>query len=178
MDKYLFFDTETTGIDLSSRIVELAWVVYSADGKKIKSKSYIIKPDDFIIPEESSKIHGITTKIAKKDGFNLMDVLQTFKHSIIKYKISRIISHNINFDINMIMEECERTECYDFKEFINSRNILIGCTMLKGQKFMKVDKYPKLEELYEYLFKKPLKQEHRALSDTKTSAKCYFKMKK
>ena len=74
--------------------------------------------------------------------------------------------------------ECKRTECYDFKEFVNSRKIKLDCSMLKGQKFMKVDKYPKLEELYKHLFKKELNQDHRALSDTKACAKCYFKIKK
>jgi len=39
MHNFLFFDTETTGVDLdSSRIVELAWLVCSPDGKEIKSK--------------------------------------------------------------------------------------------------------------------------------------------
>jgi DNA polymerase III epsilon subunit-like protein len=179
MNNFLFFDTETTGVDLgSSRIVELAWLVYSPDGKKIKGKSYLIKPNGFKIPKESTKIHGISTKEALKTGKNLKDVLVTFKHYVEKYNISRIISHNIEFDINMIMNECKRTECYDFKEFVNSRKIKLDCSMLKGQKFMKVDKYPKLEELYKHLFKKELNQDHRALSDTKACAKCYFKIKK
>ena len=50
MRNFLFFDTETTGIDLgSSRIVELAWLVCSPDGKEIKSKNYLIKPNGFKI---------------------------------------------------------------------------------------------------------------------------------
>ena len=68
---YLFFDTETTGLpkrynapmdDLDNwpRLVQVAWILFDEEGKEIVSNSYIVRPEGFIIPKESSLIHGIT----------------------------------------------------------------------------------------------------------------------
>ena len=45
-----------------------------------------------------------------------------------------------------------------------------------GKKFMKLNKSPKLIELYKFLFNKEFIQEHRALSDCVACADCYFSM--
>ena len=76
---YLIFDTETTGLpknwrapisdtDNWPRCVQLAWQVHDVIGNLIESKSYIVKPENFDIPFESEKIHGISTMLAEKEG--------------------------------------------------------------------------------------------------------------
>jgi hypothetical protein len=61
----LFFDTETTGLpknwkapvtDLNNwpRLVQLAFLLYDKSGNLVSSGDYIIKPDGFSIPFESS----------------------------------------------------------------------------------------------------------------------------
>ncbi len=45
-----------------------------------------------------------------------------------------------------------------------------------GKKFMKVNKRPKLVELYKFLFKQEFKQDHRALSDCVACADCFYNM--
>jgi len=71
---YLFFDTETTGLPLNwkapvthvnnwPRMVQLAYLYYDTDGKKIDSGDYIIKPEGFTIPADVSRIHGITAAV-------------------------------------------------------------------------------------------------------------------
>lgn len=73
---YLFFDTETTGLpknwkapvtDLNNwpRLVQLA---YDSNGNKISGGDFIIKPEGFSIPTESSRIHGISTERALRAG--------------------------------------------------------------------------------------------------------------
>ena len=70
---YLFFDTETTGLprnykapvtDLNNwpRLVQLAYIQYDRNDNKISGGDYIIKPNGFIIPEDVSRIHGITNE--------------------------------------------------------------------------------------------------------------------
>jgi DNA polymerase-3 subunit alpha len=79
---YLVFDTETTGLpknyqapldDFSNwpRLVQLAWNLYDAEGNKWESYSYIIKPNGFIIPPESTKIHRISQEKAEIEGVDL-----------------------------------------------------------------------------------------------------------
>mgnify|MGYP000580039483 CR=1 FL=1 len=76
---YLIFDTETTGLPKNwrapisdtenwPRCVQLAWQVHDEIGNLIESKSYIIKPDNFDIPYESEKIHGISTLLCFFDS--------------------------------------------------------------------------------------------------------------
>jgi DNA polymerase III subunit epsilon len=76
---YLFFDTETTGLpknwkapvtDLNNwpRLVQLAYLLYDSNGNKISEGDHIIKPDDFIIPEDASRVHGISTEMANLKG--------------------------------------------------------------------------------------------------------------
>ena len=76
---FLVFDTETTGlpkkwnapvsdIDNWPRCVQLAWQLHDVKGKLISNHSYLITPQDFNIPFESEKIHGISTDLALKIG--------------------------------------------------------------------------------------------------------------
>ena len=79
---YLIFDTETTGLpkkwnapvtdsDNWPRCIQLAWQLHDESGKLTSSNSFLIKPDNFDIPFESEKVHGISTSLALKDGLIL-----------------------------------------------------------------------------------------------------------
>jgi hypothetical protein len=50
--------------------------------------------------------------------------------------------------------------------------------MEMGQKVMRITKSPRLGELYQYLFKKPMEDAHSAKGDTKATLECYYKMVK
>ena len=107
---YLFFDTETTGLPRNShasikelenwpRVVQLAWLTYSNTGKLLSENDYIIKPEGFIIPNEATKIHGITTKKALVEGNDLSMVLAQFARDVKKANL--VVAHNIDFDEKM-----------------------------------------------------------------------------
>ncbi len=87
---FLIFDTETTGLPKNykapvsdsenwPRMVQIAWQLHSNDGKLITAKNHIIKPDGYDIPIGISKIHGITTERAERDGIDLRAVLEEFQ---------------------------------------------------------------------------------------------------
>ena len=133
---YLIFDTETTGLPKNwrapisdtenwPRCVQLAWQVHDEIGNLIESKSYIIKPDNFDIPYESEKIHGISTLLAEAEGIELDSVLNEFNNSISKSKF--IIGHNVNFDLNVIGCEFYRRNIISN---IESTDVLDTCTEL------------------------------------------------
>jgi DNA polymerase III epsilon subunit-like protein len=75
----LIFDTETTGLPKarlpSSRgpnnwphIVSISWVILDAHTNKVVDiRSFVIKPRNWTIPEDSIKIHGITQEKAEKE---------------------------------------------------------------------------------------------------------------
>jgi len=156
----------------NSRIIEIAYAI-------IDNKTYILeKCDSLIIPDgfkiENTEFHGITEKMCIEDGVPIEVILNELKDNIEKYNVNNIISHNVKFDANILISECYRYNKSLAKRLYKCNKI---CTMENGSLFMGTRKWPKLEELYEYIFKKKIKQTHRALSDMDYCLECYVKMK-
>ena len=108
---YLIFDTETTGlpkkwkspvsdIDNWPRCVQIAWQLHDDLGNCLENKDYLIKPENYNIPYDSEKIHGISTELALHEGVDLIEVLNEFNLAAKKSKF--IVGHNVNFDLNII----------------------------------------------------------------------------
>ncbi|MFH1522236.1 MAG: 3'-5' exonuclease [Patescibacteria group bacterium] len=182
---YLFFDTETTGLprnyhapisDLDNwpRLVQLAWLTYDKNGQKINGSSFIIKPEGFIIPEEASSVHGITTDMALADGKNLEKILVKFAETVKDSKI--IVAHNISFDEKIIGAEFLRKKIlHDLFESIRV------CTKEESTDYCQLPgnygyKWPRLSELHKVLFKEDFTGAHDALADVEACARCFFEL--
>lgn len=178
----LIFDVETIGLFArgsnyknleafdTARLVSICWLLVQGDSI-VEQSYYIIKPT-FSISPESTAIHGITNQYADEHGIDLNTVLDKFYESL--KKAHAICAHNIDFDSNIMKSEFFRANKKDaLVEFKNKHQI---CTMMKGRLFMKVRKYPKLSELYKYLYNEEMTNAHNALDDTKHCYKCYIKL--
>ncbi len=185
---YLFFDTETTGLprtyrasikDLENwpRVVQLAWLSYNHSGKLLSENNYLIKPEGFIIPKEATKIHGITTKTALANGYDLNVVLNQFARDV--KKASLIVAHNIDFDEKIIAAEFLRKK---INHALSKKPKV--CTMRSSTDFCEIPgyygnfKWPNLRELHSTLFDHDFEDVHNALADVKACAKCFFELKK
>lgn len=184
---YLFFDTETTGLprnwkarinDLNNwpRLVQLAWLHYDKDGNKIGGNNYIIKPDDFTIPPDASRVHGISTERALNDGVELLGVLNVFQNLI--SQTSYLVAHNMSFDEKIVGAEFLRK---NMSNGIAAKNKI--CTMEKSTNYCKLDgpygyKWPKLSELHYKLFGIRFEEAHNASVDINATAKCFWELKK
>ena len=185
---YLIFDTETTGLpknwkapitdtDNWPRCVQKAWQLHDEMGKLIEDQNYLIKPDNFEIPYESQKIHGISTELALEAGKPLNEVLEKFNQSL--EKSSFVIGHNVNFDINVIGCEFYRKQ---LKNGLSSKKLLDTCTEdtallceLPGGRGGKY-KLPTLIELYKFLFESSFKEAHNATADVEATARCFLEL--
>lgn len=158
----LVFDTETTGLPVYSRtpakfmrdnwphIVSLSWMVLEND-VIIETRSYIVKPKKWVIPDESIAIHGITNEIAEKEGFDLDFVIDSFMYE--RYDL--LLAHNLEFDenvlVNAIYWDLNRK---NFAEFPHPKR----CTMRLSKDICKLPstyngyKPPRLSELYKFVF--------------------------
>lgn len=163
--KLLIFDTETTGLPRIGippnvepnnwpHIVSISWVILNTVTNQIeKHRNYIIKPIDWIIPEDSIAIHKITNEKANKEGVDLKFVMKEF----LSEKYDTLVAHNLDFDINVIYNAI----IWDLnvREFQKIDKPMI-CTMKASKDICKIkgkfDSYknPKLNELYEYTFKR------------------------
>lgn len=184
---YLFFDTETTGLprnwkapvtDLDNwpRLVQLAYLYYDQNGNKISGGDFIIKPEGFSIPLEASRIHGISTEKADKEGQSLTTVLQNFQSLISQAEI--LVAHNMSFDEVIVGAEFLRA---DMPNTIPSKNKI--CTMKSTTNYCALDgpygyKWPKLSELHYKLFGTGFEEAHNAAVDITATAKCFWELKR
>jgi len=175
--RVIAFDTETTGLSKNDHIVSICWIVYKK-GEEIDRQSYIIKPLDYIIPQVTINIHGITNEMANTEGVDILGVLHMFNESLGMSDIA--IGHNLSFDMRMIAQEMVRYSC--LQNIIKSQS----CTMKMGKPITNIKSFnkngrpfvksPKLIELYIYLFGEEFDGQHNSTADTIACARCYFKM--
>jgi DNA polymerase III subunit epsilon len=184
---YLFFDTETTGLPKSwkapvtnvnnwPRMVQLAYLLYNSEGVELESSNFIIQPNGFTIPAEVSKIHGISTARAIKEGHPIITVLETFQLAI--KKADFLVAHNMPFDEKIVGAEFLR---HQLKDATATKNKI--CTMEAGTHFCKLPgrygyKWPKLSELHYKLFHTNFQDAHNAAVDIGITAKCFWELKK
>lgn len=186
--QYLFFDTETTGLpyydnisaemspDNWPRLVQLSWIMTDSEGNITKEMDKFVIPEGFVIPAEATRIHGISTEYALYWGERLERVLHVFNKSL--KKADCIICHNSWFDMNVIYGEMKRmnipTSILDKKSY---------CTMLSGTDICAIEwdgpgyKWPTLQELHKYLFRKEFSDAHDAMADVKAVARCFWEMR-
>ena len=185
---YLIFDTETTGLpkkwnapvtdsDNWPRCIQLAWQLHDKSGKLTSSNSFLIKPDNFDIPFESEKVHGISTALALKDGLILNDVIKNFLVDLEKAKY--LVGHNVKFDINIIGAELHRlgiiTKFSELKVIDTCTETTANLCQIKGGRSGKF-KFPTLIELYEFLFSNQFEQAHNASADVEATARSFFEL--
>ena len=107
-------------------MVQIAWIVFDTNGNRIKNEDFIIKPEGFSIPEEASRIHGITTSMALIEGIELLKVLNKFNQKVDEATI--LIAHNMSFDSKIIGAEMFRKKIkpnFNIKQFIRNK---YGCS--------------------------------------------------
>lgn len=188
----LFFDTETTGVPLNykapvtdlnnwPRLVQLGYITYETDGIEVfKSfeQEYVVRPNGFEISEAVSKIHGVTQEKALTSGEDILEVLYNFRNLIDWSDV--VVGHNLNFDLNVVGAEYLRlmqTNPFDSKKTFDTMLSSTNIVKLPGTRIGQY-KWPKLQELYQFLFHESLAQTHTALDDIQNTAKCYFEMKR
>jgi DNA polymerase III epsilon subunit-like protein len=183
---YLFFDTETTGLprnwkapvsDVNNwpRMVQIAWLLFDMDGKKIEAGNHIIKPEGYFIPPDASRVHGISTQRAIEEGQDLGHVLGLF-NDLIK-ESNFLVAHNISFDEKIVGAEFFRKNI--LSDLFQKTRL---CTMNASTNYCRIPgpygyKWPKLSELHITLFGNSFEEAHDASVDINATAKCFWKMK-
>ena len=190
MRTLLFFDTETTGLPKNYRapssdienwphLVELGYVLVKFDGSTCKiaqSESMLIEPSGWVIPEETSKIHGITTKMCEDEGHNLYEVLEKFMN--LQYESDFLVAHNSSFDGKILRSAVAKVLAPEFEQITKAPTI---CTMKESTEWCSLPgkrgpKWPKLEEFYDKCFLGETFEAHRADQDCLATVKCFEKM--
>ena len=192
--------------------VQLSYILYDNLLNKSKIVDEIIRlPEGVEITPESMDIHNISLTMTqgknrkvknKRTGRFRMQYHLTINEVLLKFmkdfeKADVIVSHNIQFDKNMLLVEMDRLRklpekkysvfekyiseiYYNKKEFCTARHGITTCKILSinklGREYYKI---PKLTFLYKYLFKEDPDESklHNALYDVLLCMRCFYKMK-
>lgn len=186
--RLLFFDTETTGLPLDyyapvddtknwPHMVQLSWILTDGVGNTIESQDFIIKPCRWKIPPRASRIHGITTDIAKAKGKPIKQVFDLFVPAVETSQV--VVGHNIDFDMNIVRAEFARNK----RDDVLFRKMSFD-TMEESTDFCQIErwdgsyKWPRLQELHMCLFGKSFTSAHNSAADVEATKKCFFEMVK
>ena len=144
---YIFFDTETTGLDDDDRIIQLSYIITDKKLNILGARNYFFDVDEISVG--ATAIHGIDKeKIVKLSGGKRFedyakDVLWDFQNA-------NVICHNASFDTKFFRREFAHLG----KKLVLNK---IFCTMENYTDIICIPhnyfgmKWPKLEEVVEFL---------------------------
>lgn len=186
---YLIYDTETSGLptftsyrgyhdprDVSkydtSRLVSISWILANENLDIVEKAYYIVRPTDFVIPQNVINIHHITNEIAHEQGKDIQEVLQSFKD--VASKATTLVAHNVYFDVNVLKSECYRNQRGDVADAISRMRTY--CTMAEAKRLLELPRNPKLADLYKMLYGEDMTNAHNAEYDTWCCYKCFAQL--
>ncbi len=180
----LVLDCETTGLPRknnsypsqywmfdTSRLLEFAYIMYdTTTNVKLSTYSNLIYPDNFKV--KATEIHGITTEMANT-GIGIEELFDHLESIIDNFEC--IVSHNIDFDIRIILSEAYRYNRQMLYNKLLSKKFL--CTMLIGGNAFNDGKFIGLESLA-FTLGLDTFVAHRALIDAEIALNCLVEMMK
>lgn len=183
--KYLLFvDTETSGIPQDWNqpysvegnwpyILQVAWIIYTHDGKEVKTENHYLRPDNYAITPESGSVHGLTMQFLRDNGQDRRDIMQRLQTDLQEYE-PLVVAHFMQLDFHMMGVGFHRS---------GLTNPLPGlptfCTMLFTERLLRPagERYLRLADLYQRLFHESLHRQHDALVDAYATARCFFRLR-
>lgn len=179
----LIIDTETTGLPDSknmrwgeypnykltekydgARIVQLSFIQTDKKYNSIDLQDYVIKREGFNIT--NCEFHSITDEISD-NGVDFDFAIETFYQAL--KKVTHIIAHNIEFDINVIRSELFRRGKKEIIKELDKKVLM--CTMKHCKNIVKIVnsygkyKFPSLKELYKFSFDCDIENAHNSKYD-------------
>lgn len=189
MTNIFYFDVETSGFrkkDLPADHLSQGWTcqigfVYEADGKPLNSGCFIVRPTHALnrsINPRAQDVHGISMDIVKAHGVAEFTMAKLFDELF--QKTDLVICHNYAFDSKFMADLLER-HAFDPVRFATIPHF---CTMKETTDLLCLPgrypgkyKWPKLEELYFFLFGEQFDNAHDAMADITATRRCYLELK-
>ena len=184
----LFIDSETTEVFNFKRppsdpcqphIVQLGAILHDEERRVVAEMNLLVKPEGWTIPEEATKIHGISTERCLKYGFKIATVMKLLSHLLTR--ADELVGHSLDFDKNMCRAEYQRLGYLEDEAAMLAKPSY--CTMKASTDILKLPgpfgghKWPKLQETYKHFFSKEFEGAHDAQADIRATAEIYYPIK-
>lgn len=195
MNLALFYDTETTGLpDFKApsesahqpHIVQLAALLIDLDSREtIQSMDVIIRPEGWEIPDEVSRVHGITTEHAAEVGIPESMAVSMFMEL---WCGRNRVGHNQQFDARILrialMRHVSMATADIWKSGKAECTAVMStpiCQIPPTAKMVKAGinrfKTPNLGEAYRHFTGEELENAHSAMADVLACRDVYFAIK-
>ena len=188
----LFFDTETSNlINFKARnsdpsqpwVCQLAAILDKPD-HPMQTISLLIQSYGLPMSDGAFETHGISTEMADTLGVPPARALELFME--FANKCSTIIAHNKSFDLRLLAIMARRLNDVAVADVEKLKEKAQICTMMTTTKLCQLPfpsgrkgfKWPKLEELYRFLFGEDFDGAHDALNDVHATKRCYYELVK
>lgn len=184
MSVALFFDTETTGLyswqdpEFVPKVVQVGAILQDTDSGRVLAEMNFLNADAGRIPEEATKIHGVTTDLARNFGVPIGKISILLQGLIRRADV--VVAHNLEFDAQILADNCLTAwQAMEDKQQV--------CTMLSNREIVKAPlserqikffaerpylkesdyKNPSLAETYKHYFDADLIDAHDAMADVR-----------
>ena len=190
--KVLFFDTETSDFikkALPANDPEQAWTVQigailASQEEEFDQMNVIIKSNGRSMNYYAQEVHGITIERADTEGIEELEAAEQF--GLLLRQADLVVCHNFAFDWSYVYQMMERNldNLTDEARSAFYLDLPNHCTM-KDKNVVKMcglknkagkPKWPKLSELYEYLFDESFEGAHDAYEDISATKRCFFEL--
>ena len=185
-------------LHLWPHIVQFSYLIYDTElNDVLVVGDNIVKVGAGInIPAESTAIHGITNQMSQTEGVSLSQALQGFFRDL--QTADRLVGHNISFDVNLVIVEllrmiytpasnsgadisANKNNLHQIANFKNTyctlQESIDLCAIKAVTKLGKeYNKFPKLIELHQKLFRTIPNNLHNSLTDILVTLRCYVMM--
>ena len=182
----LIFDTETSGLPKyrSSYKEDQPWIVQV--GAILSSESRIYGEMNMLVLADSREIskgafdtHGISELDCELYGIGEEMICFSFLEFLLKSDVT--VCHNADFDKLLMAHMLYKNNFEDEAEYFWNKQTF--CTMKYSTSLLKLPKakgggykWPKLEELYKFLFSENFEGAHDAMADVRATRRCYYKL--
>lgn len=195
MSLLLCYDTETTGLpvfDLPSadprqpHMAQLAAVLFEEKSREVvASIDVVVRPSGWIIPDDVSAIHGITTQRAMQVGVGEATALSLFDE--LWLTADKRLAYNESFDARIMRIAYKRyrndaeADTWKAGPAICAARLATPIMNMAPTEAMVATgrrhaKMPKLSEAFEHFTGKPLENAHSAIVDVRAAMEVYFRI--
>lgn len=178
----LIFDTETTGFvnnkiptnhPNQGRCAQIGAILQDHEGRVLQELNGLIKPDGWIMGEGAARVHGFTQDLCEKQGLPGRLIWPMFQG--MTEKADLVVAHNYAFDDKILTIE-------SILGHLTWRPKNNFCTMLATTDMCAIPgkfgnyKWPKLIEVYSYLFNETFEGAHDAMADVRACSRVFFEL--
>lgn len=181
----LFFDSETSGFlnkNLNADDPKQAWIMQIAFILSEKDRictefSTLLKAENRKCHPGAQAVHQISVEECEKLGMYELKALNTIMHGF--NSAHTLVAHNIFFDLGFVSQLMVRNG--QSADMLNHKSLF--CTMKSSTDLCKLPgrysnyKWPKLTELYKFLFDEEMEGAHDAMVDVRATRRCYYRLK-